>query len=237
MRRSRCDVVHVDLYFFFDVDVVLLNVEVARRRPAAGAGAGAAVPLRPRLPGRLGRAGPRAALPGRASSGWAPTARCWRAPTRSSATPSSPMSAEHRAPRIAAHWAFLLEPLVADHSDARRRAALPPDRVLPHADDGLPGAGRSARADARRLHPPRPGHRRRRRADAALPYAEQHLADFEQRYCYDRFWADARRGAEHALPVQRPCAGRGRRRAGRSSTAAATAACWRSSATSISCCS
>jgi hypothetical protein len=23
---------------------------------------------------------------------------------------------------------------------------------------------------------------------AALPYAERHLADFEQRYCYDRFW-------------------------------------------------
>jgi hypothetical protein len=27
--------------------------------------------------------------------------------------------------------------------------------------------------------------------DALLPYGEQHLADFEQRYCYDRFWADA----------------------------------------------
>jgi hypothetical protein len=25
---------------------------------------------------------------------------------------------------------------------------------------------------------------------AALPYSEQHLHDFEQRYCYDRFWAD-----------------------------------------------
>jgi len=24
----------------------------------------------------------------------------------------------------------------------------------------------------------------------ALPYGEQHLADFEQRFCYDRFWAD-----------------------------------------------
>ena len=37
---------------------------------------------------------------------------------------------------------------------------------------------------------------------------KQHLADFEQRYCYDRFWAECRRRAEHALPVQRPCAGR-----------------------------
>ena len=26
---------------------------------------------------------------------------------------------------------------------------------------------------------------------AALPYSEQHVVDFEQRYCYDRFWANA----------------------------------------------
>ena len=70
-----------------------------------------------------------------------------------------------------------------------------------------------------------------------LPYAEQHLADFEQRYCYDRFWADAGAAPQHALPVQRPRADRGRRCAAPSSTAAATAACWRSSATSTSCCS
>ena len=46
-----------------------------RRRPAAGAGAGDAVPLRPRLPGGLGRRRPGAALHGRASNGWARTAR------------------------------------------------------------------------------------------------------------------------------------------------------------------
>jgi len=28
-------------------------------------------------------------------------------------------------------------------------------------------------------------------AGSELPYAENHLADFESRYCYDRFWADA----------------------------------------------
>jgi uncharacterized membrane protein YeaQ/YmgE (transglycosylase-associated protein family) len=26
--------------------------------------------------------------------------------------------------------------------------------------------------------------------DGELPYAEQHLSDFERRHCYDRFWAD-----------------------------------------------
>jgi hypothetical protein len=28
-------------------------------------------------------------------------------------------------------------------------------------------------------------------SDSALPYADAHLADFEQRYCYDRFWCGA----------------------------------------------
>ena len=192
-RRSApftLQVVHVDLYFFYDIDVVLLNVEVARRRPALARCAGDAVPLRPRLPGRLGRG-----RPGRctamASVEWldADGAVLARSDAQAARARSCAFVGEHRAPRIAAHWAFLLEPLVPDHSERRGPAALPPDRVLPHAADGVPRGRRSARADAQRLRPPGPGHRRRRRAN--LPFAEQHLADFEQRYCYDRFWADA----------------------------------------------
>ena len=113
---------------------------------------------------------------------------------------------EHRAPRIAAHWAFMLKPLVVDHSDApgdlRYRQieyyrmplmaylALDDPRALTRSDFvrlGLvTGAGGS---DIAALVPgvsmagtPR---------TAELPYAEDHLADFEQRYCYDRFWANA----------------------------------------------
>ena len=96
-----------------------------------------------------------------------------------------------------------------------------------------------AAADAQRLHPPRPGHRRRRAgagSEVPLPYADAHLADFEQQFCYDRFWADS--GA--APNTRYLCSGLaliavGDARA--SSTAAATAACSRSSGTSISCCS
>ncbi len=97
---------------------------------------------------------------------------------------------EHRAPHIAAHWAFVLEPLVSDHSDRpgalRYRQieyyrmplmaylALDDPRVLTRNDfirlSFATGAGEG---------------------DTELPYAEQHLADFEQRYCYDRFWASS----------------------------------------------
>jgi len=101
--------------------------------------------------------------------------------------------AAHRAPRIAAHWAFMLEPLVADHNDRegllRYRQieyyrmpmmaylALDDPRALKRSDFvrlGLVTGGSDAGADG----------------DGPLPYAEQHLSDFEQRYCYDRFWAD-----------------------------------------------
>ena len=53
--------------------------------------------------------------------------------------------------------------------------------------------------------------------DDALPYSERHVADFEQRYCYDRFWSDGVE-AEHALHVLRPCARGRRRRAARRSS-------------------
>ena len=48
----------VDLYFFHDADVLIVVLEVMRRRSAARARAGRAVPLRPRLPGVLGRRRP-----------------------------------------------------------------------------------------------------------------------------------------------------------------------------------
>ena len=99
---------------------------------------------------------------------------------------------EHRAPRLAAHWAFMLEPLVPDHSerDGRLRfrqieyyrmplmayLALDDPRAMTRHDfirlGLITGAGDADAGDA-------------------LPYAEQHLSDFESRYCYDRFWADA----------------------------------------------
>ena len=112
----RLDIVHVDLYFFYDVDVVILNVEVSANDLP--------LPLAQELLYRFGRAYP---------AGWDARGQAlhclheveWlagdgRVLARSDAQQRELFMAhvcEHRAPRIAAHWAFLLEPLVPAHSD------------------------------------------------------------------------------------------------------------------------
>jgi hypothetical protein len=187
------DIVHVDLYFFLGIDLVLLNVEVAA----------AELPLdrAQDLLYRFGRGYP---------AGWdahGQAQHCMHSieflDAAGSVLAQSDAQqrdaflehvAEHRAPRIAAHWAWLLQPLVSDHSDhsgpLRFRQieyyrmptmawlAVDEPRALTRNDFVRLGLITAA-ADA--------GPER----DAAAPYAEPHLADFEQRYCYDRYWADA----------------------------------------------
>jgi hypothetical protein len=185
------NVVHVDLYFFFDVDVVMLNVEVSADDVTLAQAQ--------ELLYRFGRAYPAGwDADGRALNCMASVEWLGAGGAVLAASDSQQREAflkhvcEHRSPRISTHWAFLLEPLVPDHSEAlgllRYRqieyyrmplmayVALDDPRALTRADFirlGLvTGAGGSA-------------------TDATLPYGEQHLSDFEQRYCYDRFWVDA----------------------------------------------
>ena len=185
------DVVHIDLYFFFDVDVVLLNVEVGTDNLTL---AQAHEQLY-----RFGRGYPAGwdagglAMHTMASVEWLGAGGAVLA--RSDAQQRDVFLAhvaEHRAPRIAAHWSFLLEPLVPDHSGLpgllRYRQieyyrmpmmaylALNDPRALTRNDfirlglvTGAPAAGATG---------------------SELPYAADHLADFEARHCYDRFWAE-----------------------------------------------
>jgi hypothetical protein len=198
------DVIHVDLYFFYDVDVVLLNVEVGANDLTLAQAQ--------ELLYRFGRGYPAGwdsaghALHSMASVEWL---------DRSGAVMASSDSqqrerfmahvAEHRAPRTAAHWAFMLQPLVADHADEpgelRYRQieyyrmplmgylALDDPRALTRNDFirlGLvTGAGGSDNGSLIDDSSPRAV------GESDLPYGSEHLADFEQRYCYDRFWANA----------------------------------------------
>ena len=107
------EVAHVDLYFFYDIDVVLLNVEVDADDLPLDAGAGHAVPLRPRL------SRPAGTTTAEACTAWHQrrVARRRRRgagarPTRSEREKFLAFVGEHRAPRIASHWAYLLQPLV-----------------------------------------------------------------------------------------------------------------------------
>lgn len=183
------EVVHIDLYFFFDVDVVMLNVEVAATELA--------LPQAQELLYRLGRAYP---------AGWDAQGlplHClhsaeWLDAQGTLLAASDSMERErfikhvheHRAPRIAAHWDWLLRPLVSHDSEQpgplRYRQieyyrmpmmaylALDEPRALTRSDFVRLGLVTGAAEGG----------------DGGLPYGEQHLSDFEQRYCYDRFWAE-----------------------------------------------
>ena len=185
------DIVHVDLVFFLDIDLVMLNVEVgANDLPLARA---------QDLLYRFGRAYP---------AGWDAQGRALhcmdsvefldaegRVLAHSDAQQRELFLAhvaEHRAPRIAAHWAFLLEPLVGDHSGrpgALRFRQIEYYRMPVMAYLALDEPRALTRNDFVRLGlltaAPETG------GDALLPFAEPQLAEFEQRHCYDRFWSDA----------------------------------------------
>ena len=184
------DIVHVDLVFFFNIDLVMLNVEVrADALPLAQA---------QDLLYRFGRAYPA----GWDASGQAlhcmSSVECLDAAGRVLAASDAQQRdsflqhvAEHRAPRIAAHWAFLLEPLVSDHSGragALRFRQIEYYRMPTMAFLALDEPRALTRNDFVRLGlltaAPEGG-------GEALPFAEPQLAEFEQRHCYDRFWSDA----------------------------------------------
>ena len=183
------DVVHIDLYFFFDIDVVLLNVEVSASELSL---AQAQEQLY-----RFGRAYPAgwdtdgAALHCMASVEW--LAEGGAVLARSDARQREAFIshvAEHRAPRIAAHWAYVMQPLVSDHSGepgALRYRQIEYYRMPVMAYLSLDEPRDLTRNDFIRLGLVTGSAA----ADTILPYAEQQLADFEQRYCYDRFWMDA----------------------------------------------
>lgn len=180
-------IAHVDLYFFYDIDVVLLNVEVHCDDLT--------LPQAQELLYRFGRAYP---------AGWDERGdglHClhsleWLAADGTVLTASDSgdrdkflsFVAEHRAPRISEHWSFLLKPLVLDHVDqsaAIRYRQIEFYRMPLMSLLAVDEPRRISRNDFIRLGLVVGG------SDAeALPYSDHHVADFEQRYCYDRFWCD-----------------------------------------------
>jgi hypothetical protein len=179
-------VVHVDLYFFEDVDIVLLNVEVA----ADDLGLSDAQEILYRF-GRGYPSGWDAAgqpMHAMASVEWLDADGAVLA--RSDAQARDAFLAfvsEHRAPRIAAHWEFMLKPLVPDHSELEgtlRYRQIEYYRMPLMAYLAVDDPRALARSDFIRLGLVTGA------GENDLPFAEHHLADFEQRHCYDRFWSD-----------------------------------------------
>ncbi len=187
------DIVHVDLYFFYNIDLVLLNVEVSASELPLGRAQ--------ELLYRFGRAYPAGwdakgqALHCMASLEFLDAAGAVLA--RSDAQNRDAFLAhvsEHRAPRIAAHWAFMLEPLVSDHSGragALRFRQIEYYRMPMMAYLALDNPRALSRSDFVRLGLVTGAGDAAADGDTSLPFAEPHLADFEQRFCDDRYWSDA----------------------------------------------
>ncbi len=185
-------VVHVDLYFFFDVDVLMLNVEVE----VDGLPLGQAQDLLYRLgraypPGWDEQGQPMHCL---SSAEWLDAQG--QVLAQSDAHQRDAFLAhvaEHRAPRISAHWAWLLQPLVADHSGAGQAAGALRYRQIEYhrmpmmAYVALDNPRALSRNDWVRLGLVTGAAG----LSDALPFADQHVADFETRHCYDRFWTSA----------------------------------------------
>ena len=99
---------------------------------------------------------------------------------------------KYRSPRIAAHWDFLLRPLVPDSSEEAgvlRYRQVEYHRMPLMAYLAVDEPRSLQREDWLRLglvatlHP-----------DEAMPAHDPDVAEFETRYCYDRFWTDTDEG-------------------------------------------
>lgn len=182
------DVAHVDLYFFYDIDIAILVMEIIgeelslRRALDTLYRFGRAYPTHWEPSGHGGHCAERvewlshggAVL---AVSDYEKKARYLR------------FVGEHRAPCVASHWEYLMEPLVLDHSQREgsvRYREIEYQRMPLMSYLALDEKDRLTRGDLVRFGlVTRPGDAR------TLPFSEQFLEDFERRYCYDRYWEEA----------------------------------------------
>jgi len=179
------DVAHVDLYFFYDIDVAVLVVEIHARDLSL-------VRAQDTLY-RFGRSYP-TYWNDDGSGGHCVQRVEWLSGSGEVLAASDYERREkflgavcsYRAPAFAAHWEFLLRPLVPHHSDEKGPIRF---RVVEY--HRMPLAGYLALDEPRAMT--RGDFMRLAFVTAAgesatLPFSERHAQDFEWRYCYDRYW-------------------------------------------------
>jgi len=195
LRRGQVpielEIVHLDLYFFHDLDVIQLNLEVRATDLALDT-------VRDIL-FRFGRAYP---------SGWEEGGEGlhnvylaeWlghdgQVIARSDAEKREKYLAyvcEHRSPCVSEHWASLLRPMALAHSDEPgdlRYRLIEYQRMPMMAYLAIDEPRQLSREEwvrlglASMLHP-----------NETLPINEPGVIEFEERFCHDRFWTDSEAG-------------------------------------------
>lgn len=181
---TRLKVTHIDLYFFFDIDVAILAFEISAE--------GIALATAQEIMFRLGRAYP-AYWEKDGSPGHCPWLVEWLTQGGEVLAASDlgdrakylAYVCQNRTARVAAHWEFLLKPLVphdSEHAGALRYRQLEYYRMPLMAFLALAEPDELTRADYVRLALASGSGNR-----GQLPFTERHLADFESKYCYDRY--------------------------------------------------
>ncbi|OQW33649.1 MAG: hypothetical protein A4E19_03600 [Nitrospira sp. SG-bin1] len=183
-------VAHVDLYFFYDIDVAILVVEIyAHDLPLSQVQNSLF---------RFGRCYPTYWEPD-GHGGHCPKHVEWLSSEGKVLAASDYDHREkylsfvcrHRSLSLASHWEFLLEPLVLHHSEkpgAIRYRQIEYHLMPVMAYLTLDDPGSLTRAEFARIGlAAAPG-----RSDT-LPFSERYLRDFEERYCYDRYWTGQER--------------------------------------------
>ncbi|WP_157315462.1 hypothetical protein [Chitinibacter sp. GC72] len=182
-------VAHIDLYFFYDVDVVILAFEIM----------GDNLPLK-RVQDALFRFG--RAFPAQWDED-ATAANCLRKVAWLNVDGDVVAESDfedragylahlgqYRAPRMAAHWDFLLQPLVLHHSSAvgaLRYRQIEYHRMPILAYLAVDDPFKLSEEDFYRLGMvTRPGH------SDSQPYTKKMFDEFERTCCYDRFWVPER---------------------------------------------
>lgn len=179
------EVIHTDLYFFYDIDVVILVFEIAadnlslRQVQDTLYRFGRAYPPYWDEDGTGGHCLKKTEWLGKHGQVLAVSDYENRSKYLS-------FVSRFRAPCIASHWEFLLRPLVLHHSDESglvRYRQVEYHRMPVLAYLAMEDAGAMIRGDFARLvlvtGPDKRG---------SAPYSDQHLDNFESRYCLDRFW-------------------------------------------------
>jgi hypothetical protein len=184
-KPVELNVAHVDLYFFFEIDVAILALELysydinladvqdvmfrlGRTHPAywEKSGVGGHCPLKVEF---------------LSSEGNILAASDYEDRDKFLAQVCT-----KRAARVAAHWQYLVNPLVPHHSDQAgelRYKQLEYYRMPQMALIAVKAANELTRADYVRLaFASGPGD------CSELPFSQRHLEDFEERYCYDRYF-------------------------------------------------
>lgn len=178
----------VDLYFFYDIDIVILLVEIAAEDLP--------LPLAQQALFSFGRAYP-AFWDARGRGGQCLRSVEWLAADGRALATSDYDDREkfldffsrHHTPAIARHWEFLLRPMSLYHSGrpgVLRYRQIEYHRMPLMAYLAFDEPHQLTRGDFVRLAlVTKPGD------SHTLPYSDAHLVDFERLYCYDRFWEPA----------------------------------------------